>query len=241
MTAPVSHGYPDWNRVVAQADTLLLGAAFDPTLADPTDYDLGFVGNYPAIGVTFGVTVQTHVFQMGFFGTPLFQDEFGTYSFRVSTTAALVQRSIPVLGPYLRLRIDPEALGGGPLHLAFVSSSPGSFVPNGSEPLNSVLISTTATAVGVGATVTSNATRVWPGEATWTVTSASTAYRAVLQALGVGGAWTTIDSIQGAGLPSQSHKVFLPAAPIRVQFTNNGGAAANHDTYVVSRFIEAGS
>lgn len=239
MTAPVSHGYPDWNRVSAQVDTTLLNPGVIPTTMSPHTYNIGFVGNYTHTGFTARITGQMHRIDFEYFEDAAFTISASAYRFILNDTTRNARRVLPVLGPYMRILVTPLVIGG--THELVVWSAPVHAIPTGTSVASSVVITTTATNVVAAATSTLNSTFAWPGEATWTVTSAATAWRATLQIQTNDGTFLTIDSMQGAANQSISHTVFLPPAPVRTNFTNNGAGAANYDTYVVGRVIEAGA
>lgn len=239
MTAPGPHGYPDWNRVSAAVDTLILNTGATVTAASPTNYDGGFVGNYNAIGFFMNNTGQVHNVEFQFFEDAAFTVSFTTYEVITNANATIARRIIPVLGPYLRVSVGTPVLGG--THNIRVWSAQRPAIPDGGNAQDNVLISRTAQNIAAGAAETRNAQVVYPGSAMWTVTSSSTAWRARLEAVTTTGTFVVIDSMEGGIGQTDSHLVFLPFAAVRVVYTNNGALAANYDTYLLARPVESGA
>jgi hypothetical protein len=142
--------------------------------------------------------------------------------FITNTPSQIIEASVPVLGPYLEVR--------------FINRGPGTTdtfwrgaVTNwtgvlGEDPSDNLLILSAVGNVNAAATRTTNALRIWPGSALFQFTTPTTTYTVVLQYLNQSNVWTTFHTWINTGAYTV-HPVNLPAAPIRVQFTNNGAAA----------------
>jgi hypothetical protein len=237
MTQPVGHGYPDWGRYVSRADKLLLSTG---TVASdvPVDYDLSFVGDVEAIGIFLNATTQGQTFQFKWNEQPGGVGQFTSTQFEL-VAGVTADRFIPVLGPYCTVRVTPAAAGGS--HSLSAWTGPRGAIAMDALASRNVLINATAVNVLAAGVDTRNASRVWPGEAFWTVSSLAATWRAVLNMRTAAGAVTTIDSMQGTAAGTLSHQVFLPLRAMQVVYTNTSAGAANYDTYLVGRSIESGA
>lgn len=239
--APVAHGYPDWNRVSVQADTILLDVN---SVATPFPggivYDLGYVGGFPALGFNFGVGLggTLHGFDLQFFLDAAYTQPTTSYQFAVINGGA-ARRVVTTFGPYARLSIFAQAAGG--THTARVYSASQSGVPNTGTVIDYRLIGQTGTAVGAGATVTNTAFLTYPGEVHISISSPAATWVARVLVLDEFNIASNIATINGTANVSQNIKLFSPPGPLRITFQNTSGAASTFDAYAVARPTEAGA
>lgn len=219
MTQPVAHGYPDWGRVQAGADKLLIDEAFNVTVS-PTTRGPYFVGDVPYIGVDMSPVGLTARVTYQFYLDSALTIPLGAYQFDLQDTQRLLHM-FATQGPFLAVTVEGTALPGTFNNKIWTTHSPFGF--NRSSTSN-VLITTTANAVGAGATVILGSNFVLPGPAVWNVFTALATFTAFLESQSFTGVLTRLDTInQAQGNAYRS--VYLPGQSARINFTNGTGAA----------------
>lgn len=237
MTQPTAHGYPDWNRVSAQADAVFFDVS-NNVINAAQSHDVGFVGNYPACGVLF--RADTNHFNVEF---DFYQDAARTQfidNYEVSVRQGLTfNRNIPILGPYLQVVVTPSAAASQ--YDIRLWAAPNFAISTAIGSISPVLISQTQTNVAAGATSTITAARVSPGEAHVTFMTSATNWFAYVDAIDDAGVVTTIDTFGGPTFETIHHRIFLPPQTIRTRFINNDAGAQDYWMYLVARPMYAGA
>lgn len=229
MTQPVSHGYPDFGRYVATADKELLNLNVADIDAQ-TNYGPVFVGDVPWLGIFFLSSGGAFTVQMRYGTQPNGTGILTTQSFTVES-AGIALLSFPVGGPYLTLRVTPQAINGVFNAQVYTQHSPAP--TDNSDTSSNIVLSSVATAVGAGATVTVTASRVFPGPAVWNVFTTLATWEAHVRSHTAGGSQTRLDTVNQA-VAQPSRMLYLPYEFVRVAFTNNTGAAGTFNTTIVT-------
>lgn len=235
MTMPVVHGYPDFARQVAEADVLLKHETNTATAGEVVRGPY-FVGGETHLGFFFTVGLVFYRMAFEFYADKDLTLPLTNHVVEVTpfTSASF---SVPVLSPWLQIRLTPGAgtdpfsfrlwtAAGQSMHMEFGGSS-------------NVLISNAAVAVGAGAFVDVDAVRVWPGECTWMASSALATWSCELLAVGSLGGLTRLDFInQTRNLERRT--LFLPAMILKARLGNQTGAPGNIGIHVVARPLGPG-
>jgi hypothetical protein len=147
-------------------------------------------------------------------------------------------QSMPCLGPYMVVALT--ARGGGITYNLFVFSVGGPVMDMSGVSTENILITQDVLTVGAGATVDTNAIRVWPGQAFWYVTSGAATWSARLQSVDGGGTVRTLDLADQLAQKNTRH-VFLPATPVRIRINNPTAAAQDFAFTLTARIFVPGS
>lgn len=108
MTQPVIHGYPDFGRYQAQSDKFLqhqLNLDADAQV----NYGPFFVGDVRAIGIIFLAIVNHFSVRLEFYDSSTLTNFMGSHQAAVRAQTNL-STSFPVLGPWMRVEIEPSAI-----------------------------------------------------------------------------------------------------------------------------------
>lgn len=235
MTMPVVHGYPDWNRSKAEAD-VLLNYEVDTATGGEVTRGPFFVGGATHLGHFFGVGLVFYRVAFEFYADAAMTQLLSQHVVEV-TPLTSSSFSFPVLGPYVLARLTPGAgtdpfsfrlwtAAGQSMHMEFGGSS-------------NILISNAAVAVGAGAFVDVDASRVWPGECTWMASSALLTWSCELLAVGALGGLTRLDFINQTRT-LERRTIFLPAMILKARLGNQTLAAGNIGIHVVARPLSPG-
>lgn len=235
MTAPISHGYPDWGRFAAQAD-ILLNIETGTVINNPVTRGPYFVGNVQAVGIEFSPSVGSAEVQIGWYdsaaGTNLLTLE--TYEFQVGTR---MTQTIPVLGPFMLVTIV-DGVSPCTFSLTLWTAPTRRNKANGATGIS--LVGVINTAIGIGVTATNNATEVHIGEVYWSGWQGVANFVAFLEVVDSLGNVTILDRWQGAGLEF-SRRIFLPAARARIRHVNQSGANTVYNSVLLKSPYVVGS
>lgn len=231
MTAPVVHGYPDWYRVESRADRLYLNTTTTSTTVALVLLSV-FVGDISYLGCRFLMTTEPASFELGFYADSGETILLSTLTIDVAAGGQFVG-SIPVAGPYLRVR---RILNGANANTtqALVYEASSLFHANHGSPANNVLLNQDNTAIGAGVTATLDTTRTWPGEAHVYATMDALSWNADVYSRDRSGTNRLLLRLdQSTG--SMSQLIFLPPTPIRLVITNNDGSGHNYRFSLTAR------
>lgn len=229
MTAPISHGFPDYGRYVSSADKIYdIRAAI--TINGPTTFGPYFVGDVPAIGFRFSAEIQNFTVILIFYDSQTQTNELTRfpYSVRVSQDFS---GTVPVRGPWLAFYVEPNVAGA---QCSFrVMSSHALTQGDAQLPQSSNLISRAGAAVGAGATNTSVPATLLPGPAVWNVRSALATWTCVFETIDYLGAIRQLDYVDNT-YPKNERALFLPPVSFQIRFTNTTAGAGTFDLSVVA-------
>lgn len=230
MTAPVPHGYPDFQRQTPSVDTELVNTSWSTNGGALTLADL-FVANYEALGIQSVSTLNSSRLSLLFSTQPNAGNVVYEQDFDIASLATL-QTIIPVAGPYCRAQVINNVTTSTGTVVMWAAPRAGC-IQNGFK--DNVLIVNDHTSLAAGNTVPFNSMRTWPGPAVWTSGQDAGAYEAKLQVLDYLGNVTTIGRISDSAGKLITENVFLPNGIIRVLHHNASAAAANVDCFVVAK------
>lgn len=237
MTQPVAHGYPDWGRFMAQSDSILVQQS-NQVVGATVDIPLGFVGGYAALGLFFRALANNFTIDFQFYADDALTSFITEYTFEVNA-GRLLERTFPILGPYLNVEIG-VLLAASQYDLS-VWSAPGVAIPADGSSAPNVLIAQTNNAIAAATAETVTVGNVWPGEAHWTCRSTSANWTAELQMVDRFGTANTIDIMAGGATTVLNHSIYLPARSLQVVFTNSEAAARAWWCYMTGRPLYAGA
>jgi hypothetical protein len=229
MTAPASHGYPDFGRYQAQADIKLLDQNAIVISAD-TNVNVGFVGNVPYLGVTFIATVQSIRAIFAFYADSTFTTATQNVAVDIQQGATFTD-SIPVLGPFLQVQLQAGAYNAT-YSLKLYQTATGVKAQSGfyGRP---ILVNEAQASHAAGTTfITPGPCIVGEHHFRWRCAAAADVIQ--VETIDHGGTVKPLVRVTGAD-PIQSVLFFAPACSLRVRVTNSGAGAANYDVMLAAR------
>lgn len=231
MTAPVPHGYPDWQPQRPSVDTQLI--EIDNIVVAGTDIrGPFFTGNFPILNVEYIVDVGRARIRFRWF-RDIAGLLFLTQHEVLADPTAPFHGTVPVLGPTLEAVIDNEDAGNSTFDLKmWLGSLPGAR-QDVSDKNILVRRAGVSVASGGGQDIT-RAARVWPGPAALTFDTTAVDNDIRVEHLTNAGTWNRIymsrDRLHGEGVT-----LFLPYAPVRTVATNNDAAAKIFDVHLLGQ------
>lgn len=236
MTAPTSHGYPDWGRFLATSDKIYDNFDF-PNQNAAVESAIYFVGDVPYVGlITIVPVVGCDVFVDWLpdngISSPIWTDTFAI------TNSATLQINLPVRAPYVRITWNPATTPFG----AFGSLTSSRY-PNAAMGLfatRNVLISRVNIPIGAGATVTSIPSEIIPGPAIWNLFIPAATWTASVDAVKADGTLTRLDTADNT-LGKFSRDLYLPGTVCRVSVTNTTGAASAFNIVLMAKPLYGGN
>jgi hypothetical protein len=229
MTAPISHGYPDFGRTLARANVIyhnFSDADIDAseTLASRFCGDRAFL--------TFRFFAVTNHFNLRFeFWDSASGGSFLAVDIWSCRAGKFITGSIPVLGPWLRVVVAPSAVNSAYEFRVYGTDAP--YWPDTGSSFNNNLYAQDGISIGAGATRTDNFALIWPGPATWHAASTAASWTSYLEAIDDVGTTSIIDrATQVQDGPGNRRLVYLPRALCRVRTTNNDASARTFFLFV---------
>lgn len=229
MTAPVPHGYADFQVQAAKQD--LVWIHDEQTIAAPKTYGPFFTGTSLAVNVVAVSLGGRFRISLGFYDSSLKTVILGSQEFIIGIGGGF-SGSIKNVGPWMTIVVTPGAAGNTYGLTAASASSPGN---QQQGALGNVLVSATGNAVGIGAAVVIESPNTWPGWAYWSMHQSAGTCQMSLHYTDEHGTVIVLDRkilVAGADV---GQLVYLPAAPVGVQCFNTSGAATNFDAYLIAR------
>ena len=217
MTAPVGHGYPDHGRYQARADKSLL-RLLNTVISVNTTYDLGFVGDVEFIGIHFTATTNHFSIFVDFYEDAAMTQRFDGYAMDVRS-GCVMPTSIPVMGPFARLSVNPSAASSQFTVSLWTMSQ--AVTPANLSAVSTVLLSIDNDTVLAGATDVFGTTTVVPGEASYFANlEAAVSFRIKLYSVDRNGTLRLLDYANSEirGFP---HTLYIPPTPLRLEVFNN--------------------
>lgn len=224
MTAPVAHGYPDWARYSARADKVLADFS-DPDIDALEVLGPFFVGDSPCLAVFF--TAVTNGFRLAF---NFYSDEAGTsyVTSHIFSIAALgrIEQTIPVLGPWMTVTVDPSAVNSSYMTVIATAFTPA--LQDAGSGSDNILYSVFATNFAVGTTIV-NLTDVRPGPSNLYVILPPVLSDVRLYSRNYLGLLVFLTNVVGNGNTAE-RRIYLPNTTLQLQIINAGGAPAAFTT-----------
>lgn len=224
MTAPFTHGYPDWGRYSAQAARIYIDTTFSNIAVTPSVSTLlsTFSGDVPrvspfvrAVTGNFDVFVQFHSDNPSAGGVVLHQMAF------VLHAGQTWAHSIAVSAPWLVI-LARSNVATNEVALRVTESTQHGLTQFGAGGNDNIVIST-VDSVPALATVTYDADQVWPGLAHWSFTvdpHVDVDLRLSVLSL-AGGISGTVLRVTNPCEQSVWGLACLPAAPVQLRLINN--------------------
>lgn len=231
MTAPVSHGYPDWFRVSSRADKLYSNSSTTNTAVAVILFS-AFVGDVNYVGARLFMTTNPATFEFNFYADEGQTVLCGQLNVDVAAGGSFIG-SLPVAGPFMRVRrLLVGVLANTTTWTVYEAAS--LFHADHGLPYGNILLSQDNTAIGAGVTATLDTTRTWPGEAHVYATMNAVSWNADIYSRDRAGTNRLLARLdQSTG--SQPALIFLPATPVRLVITNNDASAHNYRFALVAR------
>lgn len=236
MTAPIAHGYPDWGRFAARADTVWIRSnGFNVDVSATHGPFLSAAYQFLRIKFTasanhFQVFIEFYEDQAGMFSTGIHNFEC-----RQGTTLDWI---FPILGPWMAVIVVPNVVAS--TYTLGLHSAWGPYHPTSSGPDQNLLINRINESVPAGATENYDATFIWPAEAHWFAEKPAGTHEIRLVTLDTLGNETPLSRL-GPDLTSTRTPVFLTARMARIKFVNSAAAAAVFHATLVGRPIQPGA
>lgn len=225
MTAPVGHGYPDHGRYQARADKSLLRLV-GTTIGVNTTYDLGFVGDVEYIGIHFTATTNHFSIFIDFYEDAAMTQRFDGYAADIRQ-GCVMPTSLPVMGPFARLSVNPSAAGS--VFTLSMWTMSQAVTPANLSAVSTILLTISNDTVLAGATDVFGTTTVVPGEASFMLNlEAAVSWRAQLFSVDRNGTLRLLD-YANAEIRGFPHTLYIPPTPLRLEVFNND--ASNRALY----------
>lgn len=221
MTLPISHGYPDYARQLATADTVYV-ESLSQAIVNVQDYGLFFVGNQNAL-FAFGQTSTTATrFQFDFFGDQAKTALLWTYSVDLQPGDTSLQ-PIHVFGPWVNIKA--VVFGGGGSTISFVVAGMPHYGLFAGSSVELAMFSHNNTAIGANVTFTEYTSKVFEGPVTWTSSCTATSWACTIQAQAIDGSIAILDYMDNTVVAYNRRQIYVPPMSIRFQLTNFDAAA----------------
>lgn len=219
MTAPVTHGYPDFGRYLAQADKFL--THIDVVNLNGTEtHGPFFVGDVPAIGI-FGVASANNMrVRFNFYGDSAGVTIFTSEVIDINN-GDTAEFSIPTHGPWMYINIINGVGAASGLFDIWTEHIPRR--PQANASTWNVLFSAVDTVYAAGQTLV-NGGIVLPGRAIFTVDCTAANTFIDLRSIDYGGTALFLSRNNNAS-GIQDRIVYLPATHLQLRIQNNSGAA----------------
>lgn len=236
MTQAVPHGYQDWNRQTPTGDTQFVND--NTTIVSQKNYGPFFVGIYGALGVTFHSSSGIALLDFQYFADAAMTQPCGNDAAVVGSVGDF-RTHLQIRGPFVQVSV--QALAGNVSYFLFLYSAHQPGIQMDVKDAN-FLIQGSGTAIAASGSARVRASRTWPGEVVWVVTSTVTGWSAILEYQDELGADNPLDhffqSVSG-GRCAQS--VFSPAAPLSI-LVINGASAGTFYIFATGRpaMVQAG-
>lgn len=216
MTAPTSHGYPDWNRQAAVADTIYLEQPL-AGIGDGTTFGPFYVGGAKYIGVLTAPHSARTLWTWFFSEDPGGVIAAGSHAYNVPDGASW-QYAFPVRGPFLTITVN---MVGGPLMSGdlrlWQSSKPGpAFLGVGDRQI----FSANGQSVIAGATSDLVYGSTARGRATIKFSTSALTYLMNIYSLDVTGARTNLWGAFNDGIAPQIGELHFECGEIHASFHN---------------------
>lgn len=228
--AQVSHGYPDFNRVVSQSDVLFLNV-FNDTISAPKTYPLGYIGNLPYLGVSYDGAGQRSRVEIDFYADANFAILLTPFAFDIADGGNF-GGAVPIGGPFAQVTITPA--GANLAYDIDVWSAPAEFGVFAARPTDNVLLSASGQSIGAGGNTTFAATHTAPASVVLCVSTTAVAWVGHLLATDYLGATTHIHFFT-PGVTQYNQPVYLPAMPVSLNLKNNDAGAKLFDFSLIAR------
>lgn len=225
MTAPIGHGYPDHGRYQARADKSLLRLVGE-TIGVNTTYDLGFVGDVEFLGIHFTATTNHFSIFIDFYEDAAMTQRFDGYAADIRQ-GCVMPTSLPVMGPFARLSVNPSAAGS--VFTLSMWTMSQAVTPANLSAVSTILLTISNDTVLAGATDVFGTTTVVPGEASFMLNlEAAVSWRAQLFSVDRNGTLRLLD-YANAEIRGFPHTLYIPPTPLRLEVFNND--ASNRALY----------
>lgn len=230
MTGPLGAGYQDFARSFATSRFLTF-PLFATVIAVPTTIPPIATVNMDSIGVrAFANNNHMRV-------TLNWYNDEGLVNFITNDEVIVRQggvfdQSIVVKGSFLSVVVTPA--GGANSTVTLIMYETTRSVISQHTGIANLLQNNAAVAVGAGATVTTEITRVWAGEATFWCSSSLATWSAVLEAIDELGNLTVMDFMNQT-YPQTPRPIFFPSCTVRSRLINGTGAAGNIGIRITAR------
>jgi len=227
MTAPIAHGYADFNRSSAQSDVIVVQDS-SHTSSVTVDYGVIPITNAPFLFVS-AFTTTGHVrvslaFCADAAGTQVIQ----VFHAAVRQGDSYIQ-NIPVLGPFVHIFVSPGSVTPFTYGLT-VSVAPQLAGPSAYQ-LEDAFVSQDNVAVGAGLTVTVECPVVMAGPAYWNAFCGAATWFAKVIAIDEFGVTQTIDVVTQQYAVGVPRAIYLPSKHIRFTMSNSSGAGSTFNMF----------
>lgn len=233
MTAPLAHGFPDWQRNRPSTNVLYLNTSVVTT--GNADYGPFFVGYSPCVGIDLFDTTGDLQVLLGWYGNDAVNITTGQRVI-VCTAGGGFHGSVKNLGPWLSVSVLPKGATAQYSMALFATEKAGMWDRLGKD---NELIVVTAFNLGAGANTTWTATRTWSGPVTIDLGQVGGTWNADVGVLDSTGTLVRMghhDSTWGQKYQAQLH---APLSPMQIVMRNTDAAAHNHWAYIVGHSHDA--
>lgn len=235
MTAPISHGYPDFGRYIATADKLIsqvTGNVIDAV----TTHGRFFVGDVSYLVIFMTTSINHAQWRIRFWDSATGGNLLAGHTFSIRATGNF-DGSVSVLGPWVEIQVTPSAVDTEYTYIMSTAHRP--VFNNVNSATDPVLLAANSN-IGAGASLTVTATRIWPGEAHWFTESAVATWTSRVETIDYLGTAIIIDEMRKVAAGDDGRRIFLPPCNIQMVVTNQSGGAGTFRFAVVARPIEPG-
>jgi hypothetical protein len=228
MTTPAPHGFSDYGRLAAQADSVIINET-GLTITSAHAYPNTFVGDKRSIMVWANATVGGIVVVMQFWGDAAKTIFLDSYLIEVAGGAKAIQ-PVRVMGPYVQVTVNLEGLATATYSLQLWSNPDyGTFDGRGSSDGS---IAVTGSAIGGSTTKIDKSFVVLAGPAVWTGNVSTGNFTCYLEVTDATGVITIIDQMNNASPTFDSRTVYLPPSPVQIRTDNQAAGAGNYWIYL---------
>lgn len=234
MTAPVSHGYPDFGRFAATADIEICRQSNVGINAD-TNVNLGFVGSLPYLGHTTVAVLSNLKVNYAFYSDASYTNQVGNMSAQLQQGGRF-EEPIPVLGPFLQVQIFANAYPATYSLIMWMQPEPG--YNNAGDAFRTLLFNQIAVSYAVGTTVTTTSNCFY-GALFVQVRIPDAGSQVRFQTIDRNGAVHELCRFFGSD-PLLQANLWLPPATLQARVTNAGGVAQAFDVFANCRPWHAG-
>lgn len=228
MTTPTPHGYPDWGRFMAQADTRVFNYE-NETLSALFSTPARFVGALPWVIVEMSTPATRARANLFWYADEAMTQLVDSYPLTCKSTAQL-QVALPVGASFLQADLELTAY---PDDITFTVDMIPAPVSDWTETLGNKILTANGTNLPAAATTTISAIRVTSGWANiWVEAFGATNVEARLLAVNFGGTRNSLVRWQISGA-KDPRNLYIPPLPLELDLVNADAVDRTLNGYIL--------
>jgi hypothetical protein len=186
----------------------------------------------PAVGLNAICVINLWRVELQFYSDEGLTNFLAEHDFSMGIAAASTRGLFATLGPWMQIFLTPSAAGSALDIDAWAANQPATYTQNAAH---SILIQQFNIAIGIGATNTHNAGRLWYGNAFLCFQMRAGTASLEIQDIDHNGVASRIWRRQLTAAQPVGEIIPLPSRTVRVVVINTSGAAQNYDLFLLAQ------